>query len=215
VKAEQEGAHGEADRGHHPVIGPVGAQIEAEGPRAHHAAEPALAARERGPAIGDGEEHRGQRERQEREIDAAPPQDQRSEEGRCDRDEEEREERRKHDALLEPVQLAQGCGIGPEAEPGAVPERDEAGMPDEDVQPHAGDREDDDVDRRAEGQAEDIEHEGQHDERGCQDGERPEFPAHRPYSNFWMRSPNSPRGRRSRTRAIKRYIEASPAGGKK
>ena len=35
------------------------------------------------------------------------------------------------------------------------------------------------------------------------------------YSNFWMRSPNRPRGRNSSTSTISRYIEASLAGGRK
>ena len=35
------------------------------------------------------------------------------------------------------------------------------------------------------------------------------------YSNFWMRSPNRPRGRNSNTSTISRYMEASLAGGRK
>ena len=35
------------------------------------------------------------------------------------------------------------------------------------------------------------------------------------YSNFWMRSPNRPRGRNSSTSTISRYIEASLAAGSK
>ena len=38
---------------------------------------------------------------------------------------------------------------------------------------------------------------------------------HRAHSNFWMRSPNRPRGRNSSTSTISRYIEASLADGSK
>ena len=37
----------------------------------------------------------------------------------------------------------------------------------------------------------------------------------RAHSNFWMRSPNRPRGRNSSTSTISRYIEASLAAGSK
>ena len=41
------------------------------------------------------------------------------------------------------------------------------------------------------------------------------FLLHRAHSNFWMRSPNRPRGRNSSTSTISRYIEASLAAGSK
>ena len=41
------------------------------------------------------------------------------------------------------------------------------------------------------------------------------FLAHCGYSNFWMRSPNRPRGRNSSTSTISRYIEASLPDGLK
>lgn len=47
------------------------------------------------------------------------------------------------------------------------------------------------------------------------DDNRDVLRVHRTYSNFWMRSPSSPRGRISSTSAISRYIEASPQDGLK
>src|SRR5262249_25742585 len=66
-----------------------------------------------------------------------------------------------------------------EAEPGAVTERHEAGMADEDVEAHAGNGEHHHVDRRAQRQSCDIEHAGQQDEGERGDDERSMIPAHR------------------------------------
>ena len=49
-------------------------------------------------------------------------------------------------------------GVGAEAKPSAVAERDQAGITDEQVETHAGDGEDDDVGGRGEGQAEPEQH---------------------------------------------------------
>jgi hypothetical protein len=58
------------------------------------------------------------------------------------------------------VDLAQRGRIGGEAEPGAVAERDEARVADQHVEPEAGDREDDDVDRGAQRQPDEVEPKG-------------------------------------------------------
>ena len=117
-------------------------------------------------------------------------------------DEEDREQRRQHDAAAEPVPLRQRRRIGGEPEPGAMAEGDEAGIADEHVEAEAGDGEHDDVDGRAQRQADAIERERQHGERQRGDDERRVIPAHR-HSNFWMRSPRRPRGRISRTSAMR------------
>ena len=153
VKAPEQVADGEAERGDQPVVGPVALEVDAEHGRARDAAEPALAAGELGPAIGDREQQRGQRQRQQREVDAAPAQDQRAGERRGHGDEQDREQRRQDDVAGEPVPLAQRRRVGAEPEPGAVAERDEPGIADENVEPHAGDGEDHHVDRRAQRQA--------------------------------------------------------------
>ena len=88
-------------------------------------------------------------------------------------------------------------------------------MADQDIEPHAGDREHHDVDRGAQRQAGDIERERQQGKRERGDDQRDVILAHRDHSNFRMRSPNSPRGRSSSTSAISRYIEASPQDGLK
>ena len=88
-------------------------------------------------------------------------------------------------------------------------------MADQDVERHAGDREHHDVDRGAQRQASEIERERKDNQRQRGDDERHMILAHRRYSNFSMRSPSSPRGRSSRTSAIRKYIEASPQDGLK
>ena len=55
----------------------------------------------------------------------------------------------------------------------------------------------------------------QQHERRERDQQRHVFLLHAAYSNFWMRSPNRPRGRNSSTSTISRYIEASLAAGSK
>ena len=125
----------------------------------HHAAEPALAAGHRGPAERDGEQHRGERERQQREIDAAAAQDEKAGEPGEDRDRRDREQRRDHDVAGKPVALRQRGRIGGEAVERAVAERYEAGGADQDVQPHAGDGEDHHVGRGGERQPDGEQHE--------------------------------------------------------
>ena len=79
VKAPEQDADCQSDRGDHPVIVGVTLEIDAEHGRSRDAAKSALAARELGPAEGDREQERGERQRQQRKIDAAPAQDQRAE----------------------------------------------------------------------------------------------------------------------------------------
>ena len=89
-------------------------------------------------------------------------------------------------------------------------------MTDENVQAHAGDGEDDHIDRRAQRQAHHIEREWQRTERAAAATISGTCSLRIGiYSNFSMRSPSKPRGRSSRTSAIRRYIEASPHDGLK
>ncbi len=88
-------------------------------------------------------------------------------------------------------------------------------MADQHVESHAGDGEHDHVDCRAQRQADEVERERQQRKRKRRNEKRGVFITHASYSNFWMRSPNRPRGRTSSTSAISRYIEASPQDGLK
>ena len=72
----------EGDCRDEPVIIGGGFQVEAEQRRPRDAAEAVLAAGHVGPSERHGVQHRRQRQRQQREIDAAPPQDQEPESGR-------------------------------------------------------------------------------------------------------------------------------------
>ena len=128
---------------------------------------------------------------------------------------DDREQRRDHDVAGKPVALRQRGRIGGKPEERAVAERDEPGVADQDVQPHAGDGEDHHVGRGGERQSDGGQHEGQRQQRRGGDQQRQIFLRIALYSNFWMRSPNRPRGRNSSTSTISRYIEASLAGGSK
>ncbi len=123
------------------------------------------------------------------------------------RDDHDGEHQRDHDLARKPVALRQRRGIAREPEERAVAERDEAGVADEDVEPHAGHGEDHDVGRGGQRQA---------DRRASTNGSTMSaaaaiksgaYSAHRAHSNFWMRSPNRPRGRNSSTSSISRYID--------
>src|SRR5438105_8149586 len=106
--------------------------------------------------------------------------------------------------------LRERRGICAEAEPGAVPKRNEAGVADEDVERHAGDRKDHDV-----GCARQRETAGEQCERKNDKHRRSDRKTlHRGYSKRRIRSPSSPRGRISSTSTISKYIDASAADGK-
>ena len=138
---QQQIEHAEAEHRDDDVI--VQRIVQAERPDAAtlQAAEAVLAAGDVGPAERDGVGQRRQRQRQQREIDAAPAQDDEADEGRDNGDDDGREQQRQEDIVVEPVALDQPRGIGAEAEPRAVAERDQAGIADAEVEPHRGDRE--------------------------------------------------------------------------
>ncbi len=204
-----------AEAGDDPVISPRPREIDTCDDRAHDAAETAFAAGYRGPAERDREQHRGERKRQQREIDAATAQDQEAREPREDRDGEDREQQRNDDVAWKPVALRQCCRIARKAEERPVAERHEAGVADQDVQAHAGDGEYHDIGRGRQRQSDRQQDERKRDHRYGSNEQRQIFFLHRAHSNFWMRSPNRPRGRNSSTSTISRYIEASLAGGRK
>jgi hypothetical protein len=192
-----------ADRGDERVVAPGRVERHAGEGRAHDAAQPVLAAGHLGPAEGDREEHRRQREREQREIDAAPTQDEDAEHRRGRDHDDEPERERQQEAARKELALRDGRRVSAEPEPRAVPERREAGVPDEHVERHAGEREDDDLGRRGHAEPDGGERERQRDERDRGDDQVPAL-GHRGYSKRWMRSPNSPRGRTSRTSNIRR-----------
>ena len=203
VKPPQRQHDQEADRRHEDVVEPGLAQIDSEHDRTHEAAEAVLAAGERGPAEGDGVQKRRQRQGQQGEIHAAAAQDQEADEPRHDEHEGEREQRGQDEAVREPGALRQRRRIARKPEEGAVPERDQAGVADEDVEAETGDGEDDHIDRRRQGQAGGEQSKRQSDEGGGGGEEGPGILAHGRHSKRRMRSPNRPRGRTSRISAIR------------
>src|SRR5262249_57543476 len=97
-----------------------------------------VAGGELGPAVSDGELKRSQCEREQREINPAPPENQRARDEGGRGDKGNREQERWNDLAGKPVPLAQGGGISAESEPRAVTERDEAGIADQHIESHAG-----------------------------------------------------------------------------
>ncbi len=215
--AQQAVQHAERDQGDDRVVDERVVEGDRTDAAAREAAETVLAAGDLGPAEGDGVGERRERERQQREVHAAPTQDEDAHDGGERGDEHHREQDRDRDLVVEPVLLDERGGIGADAEPGAVAEGREPGEPDEQVEAHRRDGEDHHHRGRVHRQADHAHDERQGDERDRPDQERAVLPA-RPggrHSNFSMRSPSRPRGRNSSTRNISTYIDASPAAGTK
>ena len=203
--------HGEQRRQR--VVTPRVGKIHAEPHRARDAPQPVLAASERRPPKRDRVGQRRERQRQQRKIDTAPAQHQEADQHRCHEQEREREQCRPQHRAAEPMPLRERRRIGTQAEPRAVAERDQAGLPDQHVERHAGDRENDHIGGAGEREPAGEQRKGKAGARQRRDqGRRAQRDLH---SKRWIRSPNSPRGRNNSTSSISRYIDASAAGGKK
>jgi len=170
--------HQERDCRDEPVIGRRGFQIEAEQRRAGDAAKPVLTAGNFRPAKRNRIEHRRQRQRQQREIDAAPPQDQIAERGRNYRDDQGACNGGTEKRIMHPVALDECGRIGREPKPGAMAKRHQPGIADQDVERHAGDCEDHDLGGRRHREPERKQDLWQHDEgnRGDQQRNGQAFP---------------------------------------
>ena len=172
MEAPKQDQHQERYACDKPVIDGRGFQVEAEQRRACDAAKSVLAAGHFGPAKRHRIKHRRERQRQQREIDAAPPQDQEAERhgnhcDNCNADDGRAEER-----IVHPVTLQQRGRVGREPKPGAVAKGHEAGMSDQNVQRHAGQRVSDDFGRRGHGEAEREQHRRQYHQPECGDQQR-------------------------------------------
>jgi len=110
---------------------------------------------------------------------------------------------------VEPVQLRECRRVRREAEEQAMSEREQPGVSEQQVEAQSDQREERDLGAEALGHADRAHRERQRDERERQDRQRP-LSRH---SNFSKRSPIRPRGRKSNTRIIRMYIDASAAGG--
>jgi hypothetical protein len=215
--AQQYVQHAERDQRDEGVVHVAVVERHGGEAAAREAAQSVLAAGQFRPAEGDGIGERDKSEGQQREVHAAPAQDQQPDGGGQGGDENDREQDRQRDLPGEPLLLRDRGGVGADAEPGAVAERGEAGEADEHVEAHGGDGEAHHLRRRAAGLAERVHGERQYDERCRADEQRLEsrLPPECRHSNFSMRSPSSPRGRNRSTRNISTYIDASPAAGTK
>src|SRR6266540_2877572 len=107
------------------------------------------------------------------------------------------------------MQLRQCRRIGGKAEEQAVSEREQAGVSEQQIEAQSHQRKERDLGAEALGHADAAHRERQRDKREREDRQRP-LSLH---SNFSKRSPIRPRGRKSSTRIIRMYIDASAAGG--
>ena len=212
--AQQHVKHGKTDEAHQRQIDRRVLEVERADRRPHDAAQTRLAAGKRGPAKRDGEGQRRQGQRQQREINAAPAQDQKADDCRQRRDEGQRKQQRQNDLTGEPVFLRQRRRIRAEAEPGTVAKGGEAGVTHQQVKPHRRNGKNHDVSGRGQRQANGLQCKRQRNQRQRGYPQRPVFFAGQHiahHSNLSMRSPSSPRGRNSNTASISTYIDASPA----
>ena len=202
--AQQAKQNAQRDHRHERVVGEPIVQIDRAERAALETAQTVLAAGHLAPAEGDGVGQGRQRQRQKREVNPAPAQDERANDGRQHRDEGHRQQDRKNDLVVQPVLLGERGGIGADAEPGAVAEGGQARIAHEQVQTQGRNGENDHERRGADRQPEQAHGKGQRNERGRRDQQRAVLGVHaaRAHSNFSMRSPSRPRGRSSSTRNI-------------
>src|SRR5213075_1675620 len=135
----------DAEGGDEHVIDPRIFEVDAKPARARDTAEAVLAAGKRGPSVGHGIGERRERERQQGKIDATPAQHEKADEDGRDNQKRKREQRRPDDRTRKPVTLRKRDRVGTQAEPGAMTKRDEAGVPDQDVESHARHGKEDDI----------------------------------------------------------------------
>src|SRR5262249_12644121 len=107
------------------------------------------------------------------------------------------------------MQLRQCRRIRGEAEEQAVAERQQPGVAEQKIEGQSHEREERNLGAEALSHADSAHGKRQYEKRARQDCERPL--AH--HSNFSKRWPINPRGRKSSTRIIRMYIDASAAGG--
>ena len=169
MKAPQQVDDEEGDHRDERVVGRVALQPEADDVGPDDAAKTVLAAGHGRPAEGHDVHHGGQRHGQQREVDAAPAQDEIAE---AHGDERDQDQGATIGSSIEPgisFALQQRGDIGAKPEPGAMSERDEARIPDENVERHAGHGEDDDLGRRRDAEADRLQRERKRDERRGRD----------------------------------------------
>ncbi len=174
---EDEHSH-ERNRSHEHVIGQRCVKIQPADDRTPDSAKAIFAARYRRPPECDGIKHGGEREREQREINAAPAQDERAEGRRDQRHEANAHQNRNKEAAGKKFTLRDAGGVGGEPEPGAVAERDKAGISDEYIERHTGHGIDDDFRRRSDAEPHHRHEEWQRDQAGGGDEERCERADH-------------------------------------
>ena len=202
--AQQSVQHAERNQGDQDVVGQRIVEIDGPDAAALQAAEAVLAAGHLAPAEGDGVGERRQRQRQQREIHAAPAQDEASHDGRQHGDQCHGEQDREPDLPVVPVLLDQRGGIGSDAEPRGMAERREAGVADQQVEPQPRDGQDHHQAGGVDRQAQCAHGKRQGNQRDHRHPQRPVLgnPTEVAHSNLSMRSPSRPRGRSSSTRNI-------------
>jgi hypothetical protein len=126
--------HREADQRDQGVVSAIVVQVQRAEPAALEAAQAAFAAGERSPAKGHREREGAQRQRQQREVHAAPAQHEEPDRHGEHRHERDVEQQRQQHLPAEPVLLRERRRVAADAEPGCVPEGDEPGRAHQQVQ---------------------------------------------------------------------------------
>ncbi len=166
MKAPQDEQHHQRDDADEPVVIRRRFQIDPEQRGTGDAAKPVLAAGDLGPAKRHHIEHRGQCECQQREVYPAPSQDQVAERRRDRSNHNQPKQRRPDKRSRHQAALGDGRGIGRKPKPGAMAERHQSGMTDQDIERHAGQCENHDLGRGGHGEAHRQQNRRQH-QHGC------------------------------------------------
>jgi hypothetical protein len=206
-------AREEYDQGTEQIERAVIVEIDAEQVWPGDPAQPVLAAGERGPAKHDVENQGGERQGEQREIDAAAAQHEEPDDQAGKRGDDDREQDRDDEAAGPDQQLKQRRRVGGEADERAVAKRQQARVAEQQVEAEADQREQDDLGGDEGRKADRLHGKRQDPQRGGQDHERVPQDAEAVHSSRSSRSPISPRGRSSSTSTMSAYIEASAAGG--
>ena len=164
--------HRESDQRDQSVVDPAVLEVDAEPVGAGYAAQSVFAAGKCRPAEGNRIRQRGERECEQRKIDAAAAQHEKSDDDAGDGEERKREQRRPQHGSRKPVPLRERRRIRAEPEPGAVAEGDEPGMANQHIERHARDGKDHHIGGAGHRQSAREQRERQHDHRhpGQDDG---------------------------------------------
>ena len=136
------------------------------------AAKAVLTSRERCPSKRDRKAQGTERQREQGKIDAPSAQDERSDQDRAHRNDHRTERDGNHHRIREEPALQDRNRVCADAEPGAMTERNQPGLPQKHIQPESHDGQQNAIDRRSHGEPPGQQDKRQHDQSGQQQAER-------------------------------------------